>query len=293
MSNGARVILKKTDFKDDEIQFQAMAEGGKGLYGKADYDNLKLFGPVVNTCGLGKFSNTELQKALYGKQAEVYADMSNYYQNLGGHSVPKDVETLLQLIYLHFTDLKKDEDAYNSLISQHEIFLKNRNLSPETAFSDSVTVTMYAHDPRFAPLNVESLKGVSLDRIMEIAKERFSNAGQFVFYFVGNIDEEVLRPLICQYIASLPATKKADHWKLVTDFVKGKVENKFLRKMESPKASAFELWHTSADYNVENKVVADAAGQVLSMVYLKNIREDAGAAYSVGASGTLSTIIKH
>ena len=288
LSNGARVILKKTDFKDDEILFQAMAEGGKGLYGKADYDNLKLFGTVVNTCGLGNFSNTELQKALYGKQAEVYVDMSNYYQNLGGHSVPKDVETLLQLIYLHFTGLKKDEDAYNSLISQHEIFLKNRNLSPETAFSDSVTVTMYAHDPRFAPLNVESLKGVSLDRIMEIAKERFSNAGQFVFYFVGNIDEEVLRPLICQYIASLPATKKADHWKLVTDFAKGKVENKFLRKMESPKASAFELWHMPADYNVENKVVADAAGQVLSMVYLKNIREDAGAAYSVGASGMLS-----
>ena len=288
LSNGARVILKKTDFKDDEIQFQAMAEGGKGLYGKADYDNLKLFGSVVNTCGLGNFSNTELQKALYGKQAGVSLDMSNYYQYLGGHSVPKDVETLLQLIYLHFTSLKKDEDAYKSLMGQLEISLKNRNLSPETAFSDSVSVTMYAHDLRFAPLTVETLKGVDPDRILEIAKERFSNAGQFVFYFVGSIDEEVLRPLICQYIASLPATKKADHWKPVPDVAKGKVENKFLRKMESPKASAFELWHTSADYTVENKVLADAAGQVLSMAYLKSIREDASAAYSVGANGVLS-----
>ena len=104
LSNGAKVILKKTDFKDDEIQFQAMAKGGNGLYGKADYDNLQLFSTIMQTSGLGNFSNTELQKALYGKQAALSMSMNNYYQVLGGQTVPKDIETLMQLIYLNFTN---------------------------------------------------------------------------------------------------------------------------------------------------------------------------------------------
>ena len=287
LSNGARVILKKTDFKDDEIQFQAMAKGGKSLYGQADYDNLQLFGTVMGTCGLGNFSNTELQKALYGKQANVSVDLDNYYTQVGGHTVPKDIETLMQLLYLNFTNVKKDEDAYRSIMGQIELMLKNRNLSPETAFSDSTAVTMYGHNPRFAPLTAETLKGVSQDRILQMAKERLANAADFVFYFVGNFDEQTLRPLICQYIASLPARKKLTDWKPVPGFVEGKVENKFRRKMESPKASAVEFWHMPVAYTTENEVLVDAAGQVLSMVYLKDIREDASAAYSVGASGSL------
>ena len=285
LSNGARVILKKTDFKDDEIQFQAMAKGGNGLYGKADYDNLQLFSTIMQTSGLGNFSNTELQKALYGKQAAVSMSMNNYYQVLGGQTVPKDIETLMQLIYLNFTNVKKDEEAYKSIMGQIEVVLKNRNLSPETAFSDSVAVTIYNHERRFAPLTVETLKGVNQDRIMQMAKERFSNAGEFVFYFVGNFDEATLRPLIEQYIASLPSQKKATGWKEVPSFVKGKVQNKFNRKMESPKASAYEAWHMPVAYTAENEVLVDAAGQVLTMVYLKDIREDASAAYSVSAQG--------
>ncbi len=287
LSNGARVIMKKTDYKDDEIQFQAMAKGGKGLYGAADYDNMQLFSTVMETSGLGNFSNTELQKALYGKQANVSMNLDNYYEVLGGHTVPKDIETLLQLIYLNFTNVKKDEEAYKSIMGQIEVVLKNRHLSPETAFSDSAAVTMYNHHPRYAPLTIETLKGVNQDRILQIAKERFSNAGEFVFYFVGNYDEATLRPLIEQYIASLPSKKKATGWKEVPSFVNGKVLNKFYRKMESPKASALEVWHMPVEYTPENEVLADAAAQVLMMVYLKDIREDASAAYSVGVQGSI------
>ena len=287
LSNGARVILKKTDFKDNEILFQAMAKGGKGLYGAADYSNLKLFDSAVNTCGLGNFSNMELTKALYGKQVAVSMGMGNYYQYLSGNSVPKDLETMMQLIYLHFTSLKEDKDAYQSLMSQTELMLKNKNLSPESAFSDSLVATLYNHDARYLALDTMDIKKASQARIYQIARERFANANGFVFYFIGNFDEAAIRPLIEQYIASLPSQKKTSSWKEVPLFANGQVENKFTRKMMSPKAIAFEFWHKPGAYNLENSILVDAAGQILSMVYLKDIREDASAAYSVFANGGL------
>ena len=287
LSNGAKVVLKKTDFKNDEIVFQAMAKGGKGLYGPADYINLKYFGTAMEASGLGNFSNSELQKALYGKQVGVSLDMSNYYNYIGGNSVPKDIETAMQLIYLHFTNISKDEESFNSIKEQLALMLANKNLQPESVFSDSLTLTIYGHNPRFAPTCKEDLDKIDYDRIMQIWKERFSNARGYEFYFVGNFDEATIRPLIEQYIASLPSQKKVADWKDVDDFADGKINNTFTRKMESPKALAFKLWHMPMAYNLENSVLADAAGQVLMMVYLKYIREDASAAYTVQAVGGL------
>lgn len=285
LSNGARVILKKTDFKDDEILFQAVANGGNSLYGASDYENLKFFGSAVGASGLGDFSNTEFQKALYGKQVDIRFSMKSCSQIMSGNSVPKDIETLMQLVYLNFTNIAKDEESYNSLVSQFDVMLKNKSLRPESVFSDSLTTTLFNHEARFAPLTAEDLGKVSYDRILEIAKERLAYASDYVFYFVGNFDEAVLRPLIEQYIASLPGTKKKSSYKSILYYAEGEVTNNFKRAMETPKASAFEFWHTPIAYTLENSILADAAGQVLSMVYLKDIREDASAAYSVGAYG--------
>lgn len=288
LSNGARVILKKTDFKADEILFQAVAQGGNSLYdNKADFTNLQLLGEVVGASGLGNFSNTELQKALFGKQVDVDFAMKERSQILTGHSVPKDIETMMQLVYLNFTNIAKDEDSYKSLLSQLDLMLKNKSLSPESAFSDSLVVTLFDHNPRKNPITSESLKELDYDRILAIAKERLAYASDYTFYFVGNFDETTLRPLIEQYIASLPGSKKKSDWKEIPGYVKGVAINNFKRKMETPKATAIEFWHNETPYTLENSVVADAAAQVLSMVYLKDIREDAGAAYSVGAYGLL------
>lgn len=288
LSNGARVILKKTDFKENEIQFQAAAKGGKGAYGAADYSTLKLFDSGVNACGLGNFTNNELTKALYGKQVGVTLTMGNYYTMLGGNCVPKDLETEMQLIYLHFTALKADAEAYNTMMSQVELMLKNKDLSPESAFSDSLQTTLYAHDPRFAPLAVEDVAAASQQRMIDMARERMANAADYVFYFVGNYDEATLLPLIERYIASLPSKKKpTSNWTPVPDMAEGQIQNTFYREMQSPKATAFDIWHAPVPYTLENSIMVDAAAQVLSMVYLKDIREDASAAYSVGAAGGL------
>lgn len=288
LSNGARVILKKTDFKDDEILFQAVAEGGKSLYGAADYENLKLFGTVIGVSGLGNFSKTELQKALSGKQANISFDMQNRNQIVSGNSVPKDIETMMQLAYLTFTNIAKDEESYNSTMTQLDMMLKNKSLRPESVFSDSLTTTLYNHDARFTPIEASDLAKINYDRVLQIAKERLAYASDYVFYFVGNFDEATLRPLIEKYIASLPGTKKKSTYKDVPGFATGMVVNNFKRKMETPKATAFELWHMPVSYTLENSVMAEVAGELLSMVYLKDIREDAGAAYSVSSAGAVN-----
>ena len=290
LSNGATVILKKTDFKDDEIQMQAFSKGGQSLYGPADYTNLKLFDTVIGLSGLGNFSSTELQKALAGK--EVNADLSLAYtrQYLNAHSTPKDVETMFQMSYLYFTNVKKDEKQFQNLLTQLDMALKNKSLSPDAVFSDSVATTTYGHNPRFNNPQLEDIKDINYDRILQIAKERYQNAGQFTFVIAGNFDEQTIRPLIEQYIASLPATKKkAEDFKEVMTFAKGKVVNQFKVKTESPKATAREMWYAEMPYTLENNVKIDAVGQILSMIYLKTIREDESAAYSCGAAGYFST----
>ena len=289
LSNGATVILKKTDFKDDEIQMQASSWGGKSMFGPADYTNLKVFDQVIGMSGIGNFSSNELTKALAGKECNADASLGNTRQYITAHSTPKDIETMMQMQYLYFTAINKDEKQFQNLMTSLEMALKNKNLNPEAVFSDSLSNTIYSHNPRFANIQVEDLKNISYDRILEIAKDRFKNAGQFTFVFVGNFDEQTLRPLIEQYIASLPATKqKAEDFKEIMTLAKGKVVNNFKVKTESPKAIALEYWYADMPYTLENSVKLDAVGQILSMIYLKTIREDESAAYSCGAAGNFN-----
>ena len=286
LSNGATVILKKTDFKDDEVQMQAFAMGGKSMFGAADYTNLKVFDQVIGMSGLGNFSSTELQKALAGKECNADAALGNTRQYVTAHSTPKDIETMMQMQYLYFTGINKDEKQFQNLMTQLDMALKNKSLSPDAVFSDSLAATMYAHNPRFTQIDHKDLKDINYDRILEMAKDRFKNAGQFTFVFCGNFDEQTLRPLIEQYVASLPATgAKAEDFKEVLTLAKGEVVNNFKVKTESPKATAYEMWYADMPYTLENIVKLDAVGQVLSMIYLKTIREDESAAYSCGAFG--------
>ena len=289
LSNGATVILKKTDFKDDEVQMQAFSKGGKSMFGAADYTNLKVFDQVIGISGLGNFSSTELQKALAGKECNADASMGNTRQYVSAHSTPKDLETMMQMQYLYFTAINKDDKQFQNLMTQLDMALKNKSLSPDAVFSDSLAATLYAHNPRFTNINVKDLKDINYDRILAMAKDRFKNAGQFTFIFCGNFDEQTIRPLIEQYVASLPATgEKAEDFNEVMTLAKGNVVNNFKVKTESPKATAFEVWHAKVPYTLENQVKLDAVGQVLSMIYLKTIREDESAAYSCGAYGNFN-----
>ena len=287
LSNGARVILKKTDFKENEIEMEAIARGGSSLYGENDWVNTELLSYFTMMSGLGNFSRTELEKATAGKQAMATFSMGTYNDMVTGSSTVKDLETLFQLTYLTFTKINKDEKSVNQVMTQLETMLKNKDLRPESVFSDSVSYTLGNHDWRSKPFRVEDLQKVSYDRILEIAKERTANAANYIFYFVGNFDETLIRQYIEQYIASLPGKRaNLSNWVNVSNRPEGEVINHFTRKMETPKANAGIYWYdTKTPYSLENSIKADMLGQVLSKIYLQKIREDAGAAYSASASG--------
>lgn len=289
LSNGATVVLKKTDFKADEVSMTATANGGTALYGEKDYANIKL---VDNLCGisaLGNFTMNELGKALAGKNCNTGFSMSGSKTSIAGSTTPKDIETFLQLIYLQFTDVRKDMQSYEQLMTSLKQTLPNRGLKPESAFSDSLRAELNSHSLRSKPLELADLDKVSYDRCLQMVKERTANAANFTFFFVGNYDEATLLPLIEQYIASLPAKKADKVTKIDTrTYFKGQKKNAFTRKMETPRPQVGNIYYCPIENNLENSVVMEVAGEVVTMEMLNQVREEMSAAYSCGAGISMS-----
>ncbi len=288
LSNGATVILKKTDFKNDEVIMQAYAKGGKSMYGESDYTNLKLIDNIISLSGIGNFSSTELQKALAGKECNADINLGLTYQYLNAHSTPKDLETMFQMSYLYFTNVKKDEKQMANLMTNLELQLKNKNLDPSSVLQDSLAALNYGGNKRFMPLNVEDLSEINYDRVLQIAAERMRNASQFTFIIVGNFEEETIRPLIEQYIASLPSTKeKADKSRDVRTYPTTRVKKHFNVETDSPNSYSVLSWIAPIQLTLENQVKLTAAQDLLTQIYLATIREEESAAYTCGAVGNI------
>ena len=289
LSNGVKVVLKKTDYKQDQVVMYGKGFGGSSLYGEKDYANLQMFNLGVAASGLGNFDNTELSKALAGKHASVNLSLGLEHQHVSCNSTPNDVETMMQLLYLQFTNIHKDQKSFDNNMKSIELALKNKSKDNNAIFGDSVRSTMYCGNPRFAEITLEDLSKVNYDRILEIAKERTANVNGYTFYIIGNYDEATIRPLIEQYIAALPSQKNIVKGKNVETLAKGHVINQFKREMEVPAANSIMVWsNKNMEYTLENKIKTDIAGQILNMIYLKEIREDRGATYTVSAWGSMS-----
>ena len=290
LSNGAKVILKKTDFKDDEVVMQAEAKGGMSLFGKDDIMNLQLIEPAQMYSGLGNFTKSELDKALAGKQASVGLSVKEDRQYISGRSVPKDLETLFQLFYLTQTNIKKDEKSMASFVNQMQMVLKNKSLNHELVYNDSLESTKNSGNPIYRLPELEDMQKFDYDRTLQMLKQLYINGGQFTYTIIGNFDEQAIRPLIEQYIASLPAGK-AVKAKDVRTFFKGNVNNRFEKQMETPQSQTTLIWkNDNMPYTLENKVLLDAAARVLTRIYLRTIREEESAAYHVGCTGEISTM---
>ena len=287
LSNGVHVLLKPTDFKQDEIYMMAQQRGGSSLYGEKDWANCQLFEGVIEYSGLGGFNNMELKKALAGKRVNISQRMHEDMDYITGSSNVKDLETLFQLIYLQFTDVTKDEKNYNSLLNILDISLKNKDLDPDNVFNDTLNYVTNNYNWRSKPFTVEDIQNLNYDRILEIGKERTANAANYIFEFIGSFDEATIRPLIEQYIASLPAQKgKKSNWVNISDYPKGQTIKHFTHKMETPKTNINISWfNTDMPYTLENSIRANLLGRILSKIFYDKIREDVGAAYSVGAYG--------
>ncbi len=289
LSNGVRVIMRQTDFKDDEIRLSAWSEGGNGRYGLQDRINLQVFDDVMGQTGLGEFTQTELSKALAGKQVGVSADVSDRTEGLSGFSTVKDVRTLFELIYLHFQPRHRDDDAVASFKESLREQLRNKSLNPMASLGDSIQATIYGHNPRLEALTEADVDRIDYDRIMAMYADRFADASDFTFIFLGNIDPDTIRLLSTQYLATLPTVARKD--KAVDSglrFDKGDVTNDYEKPMQTPQSFVVAAWTGDIKLTPKNSAVMDMLGTCMAEVYLKKIREELGAAYSTSASGHIT-----
>ena len=288
LSNGARVILKKTDFKDDQVMMQAEAKGGMSLFGKADIMNLQATDAAVMYSGLGNFSKSELEKALAGKQASVGIRVAEDRQYISGQSTPKDMETMFQLFYLTMTNINKDEKSMAAFVNQMQLVLKNKSLNHALVYQDSVESVRNCGNKLFRIPEAEDIQQFDYDRTLQMLKQLYGNGGQFIYTIIGNFDEQLVREYLEQYIAAMPqgqAVKAKD----IRTYFKGNPVCNFSRKMETPQAQTTEIWiNDKLPYTQENVVLMRIASQIMTRIYDRTIREEESAAYNVGASGSIS-----
>lgn len=294
LSNGVRVVLKPTEYKKDEIQMTATSPGGSFMVGIDDAKNMKVFNSVIGLGGLGNFSAIDLSKKLAGKKVSCSASLGVDNESLNGYASPDDVKTLFELIYLAMTSPRTDNDAYASFENRMKAQLENAKLDPSTALNDTVSKVVYNNHPRAVSLEAEDFDKISYQRILDIYKERYGDASDFTFTFVGNLNVDSIRPYIEQYLATLPANGRVDKPspEALPKIMKGKLENHFSREMQTPKSSVFQLYSGKSEYNLKNLLTASLLSQILDLVYTETIRESEGGSYGVYAGVSLSDFPK-
>ena len=290
LSNGIKVVFHPTDFKADEILMQAFSKGGLSQVKTEDLPSAEAATSLIEMSGIGRFSATQLEKALTGKTVSVSAEIAENVERMHGSSSIKDLETMLQLTYLYFTSPRRDEKAYETFMGLLRNQLANRDKNPKIAFSDSVQMMSTNHSPRTILFNNEMLDRVSLDKALEIYKARFANPADFTFVFVGNINpkDPKVQELICLWLGGMK-TKKCNHEEVIDHHITvtmGQQKNYFSRAMETTTASN-RIQYTSYDipFTMANDLNMEMIGRILSTRYLESIREREGGSYGVGTYG--------
>ena len=292
LKNGVKVVVKPTTFKADEVQIRMVAQAGISALSDEDYNTGKYLSLVTSQMGISKFSATELRKQLSGKSASTAVAPDDYTTSVIGSGSPKDIETILQLLYLRFTDPRFNEDDFNTVLGQYISYVENIKSNPDYTASSEQLKTLYNNNPRRQQISTEVLKSINYQRIAPIYKQLLSNAADFTMYIVGNVDLETLKPLVEKYIGSLPANKKK-LTKRVDDgvqYAKGEVVNDFKAPMQQPKVSVCRIYTGDIDFNLENSVAINFLKDILRARYTVSIREEKGGTYGVSVGGSLNAL---
>lgn len=289
LSNGMKVYVKSTDYQADQITMSMRGEGGTSVYGDEDIPNFAFLSGSITEAGVGDFTATRLRKALAGKSLKLAPSITSEGQRITGISSVKDLETMLQLAHLYFTAPRKDSMAFEGMMNRNLSLLKNRNASSKVVYNDSLSATLYDHNVRMAPVTVEIAKKADYNRIFEIYRERFSDASNFKTVFIGKVDMAQLRPLLCQYLATLPSTHKAEKSNKanVPQIVKKNEVVKFVHKQETPLANVSVFYTANVPFSPKNDLVLDMLTRVLQIAYTDSVREEKGGTYGVGVSFNL------
>lgn len=284
LSNGVRVLLKPTDFNADQIAFTAYSPGGASLLPDTGFVAASAADLIPMTSGVGKFSVVDLQKYLAGKEVSVFPSIDDLSEGISGSASQRDVETMLQLVYLYFTQPRLDTSLVNTFIGRFKGVLANRSASPDAAFSDTIQVTMAQHSVRDRPVSVDVLDHIDPFRSFNFYKDRFANAGGFTFVFVGNFNPDSLKPLVAKWLGSLPSTGKKETWRDTGIRPPTGVVQRVVKKGAEPKARTALVFTGPFDYSRENRYHLSALAELLNIKLRETLRENLGGTYGVTVS---------
>lgn len=282
LSNGVRVVLKPTDFKNDEIKFQAYSTGGNSLVSNSRFVSAQSAPMIVSESGVGDFTSIELEKMLSGKVVSVAPYIGPLREGLSGSASPKDMDTMFKLIYLYMTSPREDIEAFDSFRARMKGVIENRSASPEAAFMDTLQVTLSQHHHRLRPWTEELLAEIDLESAYDFYVDRFADADDFVFFFVGNFKLEEMRPLVMTYLGSLPATDREETWRDRGVRPPKGIVKKTVRKGIEKKGRIAIAFTGTFEWSIENTYALKSLASVMEIDLREMIREELGGTYGVG-----------
>jgi zinc protease len=286
LSNGVKVIVKPTKFKNDEILMQAFSPGGHSLYSDKDYYAAAYAASIIDESGVGAFDMIGLEKKLTGLNVGASPYIDELYEGFKGNASVEDFTTMLQLTYLYATAPRKDKDAFELFISNSKEEVRNLTSNPQFYFYDEMYKAQTSNHPRrkIAP-SEKDLDGISLDRSFQIYQERFSDFSDFTFVFVGNVDMKIAPALFEKYLGSLPSKNRIEAGKdVMVKTPTGSVNN--FKKGIAPQSNVVISFHTDESWSREKDYKLDAMSRVLETMVRENLREDKGGVYSPYIDGS-------
>lgn len=288
LSNGIKIHVLQTDYSPNKVSFRATSWGGNSLYSNDEYINSGNLS-IVPQGGWGNFSAVELNKKLAGIQATAVPSVGVRTEGVDGSCVKKDFETMLQMVYLCFTSPRRDDDAFASQIARSRNAMKNQDLNPQTALSDSVASVVYGNNVRALRMKTDDLDRISYDRVLEIYRERFANAADFEFYLVGDINADSVAPLLAKYLGALPAKGKKEKYKDIDRrMTKGERECYFTKEQDTPNSLNILFYHAPMEETLKSRIQVDVLEQAMDMLLTETVREDNGGAYGVPVTASVT-----
>lgn len=283
LSNGAKVILKPTKFKDDELIMEAFSLGGTSKFSDADYNKSWACAQLIGQSGVGQFKESVLQKKLADKSVQIFPYVNDYEEGISAYSSVKDAETMLQLFYLYFTAPRQDSEAFAAFKETMKGMVGFSN-GPEGQFRDSVAVTMAQHHLRRRPLTEARVNALDLQKSVMNYKDRFLEASDFTFVLVGNFDPEQIKPWVEKYIGGLPGMNRKEKYKDLGIEAPAGITKKVVKAGTDPKSMVSISIPGPLEYSEQNIYEMNAMLSVLRIMLRENMREEKGGVYGVGAN---------
>ncbi len=287
LSNGIKVWLKPTSYTNDQVQFMSFAPGGINKYPNEDYPTAASTIGIIGGSGLADYSPVQLSKMLNGKSVNVGAYIGGRSQGINGGCRTEDLETALQIIYMCHTAPRKDQVLFDNAIARSKEAVRNRYDDPGNVFRDTVSAVLSGYNYRTSPLTLERLDSINLDKALSIYKDRFADASQANFVFVGNFNTDSIQPLLERYLGALPALNlKEKGITLHSQVPKGKLV-KVVEKGKDNKATVLLVYNGDCEYSTEANLQIQALTEVLQYRLLTSLREKAGEVYTPSAQGSM------